>query len=205
MAGYRNWVPGEVLTADNVQDYLQDQAVMVFADSTARGTAIVSPTEGMLTWVEDANKYQYWNGSIWADVINALGTAGTEGQALVSNGTAAAAFGDVKAEYIATTLTEKTAAYTAVPGDTNTVLNVTGAANVTITIPNVIQSVGDMVQVLNNSTGTVTIAAGTGITSWAGVGTAGTGIAFLMDSPYTAAAVLKTDTNEYRVIGKVVV
>lgn len=204
MSGYRTWTPGEVITASNVQSYLQDQTVMVFASTAVRGTAVVVPTEGMLSWLEDDNKFQYYNGSSWADLIVPI-TGGTAGQAYVSNGTATASFQDLKAEYIATTLTEKTASYTAVASDTNTVLNVTGTANVTITVPNVIESVGDMVQVLNNTTGTVTIAAGTGITSWAGVGTAGTAVAFLMDSPYTAAAVLKTDTNEYRVIGKVVV
>ena len=204
MAGYRTWTPGEVITASNVQDYLQDQTVMVFSSSAVRATAVIVPTEGMLSWLEDSDKYQYYNGTAWADLIVPI-TGGTQGQAYVSNGTATASFQDVKSEYISTTLTEKTAAYTAVAGDTNTVLNVTGAANVTITVPDVIDAVGDMIQVLNNTTGTVTIAAGTGITSWAGVGTAGTGISFLMDSPYTAAAILKTDTSEYRVIGKVVV
>lgn len=204
MSGYRTWTPGEVLTASNVQDYLQDQTVMVFASDSVRSTAVIAPTEGMLTWLEDSNKYQYYNGSSWADLIIPI-TGGTQGQAYVSNGTATPSFQDVKAEYIATTLTEKTAAYTAVASDTNTVLNITGASNVTITVPDVIDAIGDMIQVVNNSTGTVTLQAGTGVTSWAGVGTAGTGIAFLMDTSYTAAGVLKTAANEYRVIGKVVV
>lgn len=204
MSGYRTWTPGEVITASNVQDYLQDQTVMVFASDSVRSTAVIVPTEGMLSWLEDSNKYQYYNGSGWADLIIPI-TGGTQGQAYVSNGTATASFQDVKAEYIATTLTEKTAAYTAVASDTNTVLNITGASNVTITVPDVINAIGDMIQVVNNSTGTVTLQAGTGVTSWAGVGTAGTGIAFLMDTSYTAAGVLKTAANEYRVIGKVVV
>lgn len=204
MSGYRTWTPGEVITASNVQDYLQDQTVMVFASNAVRSTAVIVPTEGMLSWLEDDNKYQYYTGSAWADLIVPI-SGGTAGQAYVSNGTATASFQDVKSEYISTTLTEKTAAYTAVATDSNTVLNVTGTANVTITVPDVIDAVGDMIQVLNNTTGTVTIAAGTGITSWAGVGTAGTGVAFLMDSSYTAAAVLKTASSEYRVIGKVVV
>lgn len=204
MAGYRTWTPGEVITASNVQDYLMDQTVMVFSSSAVRATAVPVPTEGMLTWLEDGNKYQYHTGAAWTDLIVPI-TGGTAGQAYVSNGTATASFQDVKSEYVSTTLTEKTAAYTAVASDSNTVLNVTGTANVTITIPDVIDAVGDMIQVLNNTTGTVTIAAGTGITSWAGVGTAGTGVAFLMDTSYTAVGVLKTDANEYRVIGKVVV
>ena len=204
MSGYRTWTPGEVITASNVQDYLQDQTVMVFASDAVRSTAVIVPTEGMLSWLQDSDKYQYYTGSAWADLIVPI-TGGTAGQAYVSNGTAIASFQDVKSEYVSTTITEKTAAYTAVATDSNTVLNVTGTANITITIPDVIDAVGDMIQVLNNSTGTVTIAAGTGVTSWAGVGTAGTGVAFLMDTSYTAVGVLKTDTSEYRVIGKVVV
>lgn len=204
MAGYRTWTPGEVIRADDVQDFLMDQSVMVFPSDSVRATAIVVPTEGMLSWLQDENYYQYYDGSSWVDLIVPI-TGGTAGQAYVSNGTATAGFQDVKSEFISTTLQEKTAAYTAVAGDTNTVLNVTGTASVTITIPDIIDATGDMIQVLNNTSGTVTIVAGSGVTSWAGVGTEGTGVEFLMDASYTAAAILKTGTSEYRVIGKVVV
>jgi hypothetical protein len=204
MAGYRLWTPGEVITAGDVQDYLQNQSVMVFGSDSVRSSAIVVPIEGMLSWLEDENEYQYYDGSAWVDLIVPI-SGGTAGQAYVSNGTATAGFQDVKSEFISTTLQEKTAAYTVVAGDTNTVLNVTGTANLTVTFPDVLIDVGDMIQVLNNTTGTVTLAAGSGVTSWAGVGTAGTGVSFLMDASYTAAAILKTGTSEYRVIGKVVV
>ena len=47
MAGFREFVTGEVLTAANVDDFLAKQAVMKFADAAARdaalGTAVVSP------------------------------------------------------------------------------------------------------------------------------------------------------------------
>jgi len=39
-AGRRTFTPGEVLTASNVMNYLQDQAVMNFAGTAARGSAI---------------------------------------------------------------------------------------------------------------------------------------------------------------------
>ncbi len=42
-AGYRTFSAGEVLTAANVQTYLMDQAIPVFASSTARDAAITSP------------------------------------------------------------------------------------------------------------------------------------------------------------------
>lgn len=200
MSGYRTWTPGEVITANNVQTYLQDQTVMVFPNNSVRSTAVVVPTEGMLSWVEDLNKYQYYTGAAWADLIIPI-EGGTIGQAYVSNGTAQAAFGDMKAEFIATTLQGKSANYTVQASDTNTVLNVTSAS--TITVPNLLTSVGDRVDVIANTTGTVFLAAGTGVTSWAGAGTAGTGQQFYIYIPYGAASVLKTGANEYRVIGQV--
>ena len=203
MSGYRSWTPGEILTASNVQNYLQDQSVMVFSGSAARSSAVVSPDEGMLTYLLDLNRFEFYDGSSWVTLVNGVGPAGTAGQALVSNGTAAPSFTDTNSKFIKTDLSNKSASYTAVADDTNTVLNVTSAS--TVTIPDVMPEIGDMIQIINNSTGIITLRAGSGVTSWAGVGTAGTTISFLMDSPYTAAAVVKTAANQYRVIGKVVV
>lgn len=201
MSGFRTWTPGEVITASNVQSYLQDQSVMVFPSSAVRATAIVVPTEGMLSWLEDGNKYQYYNGAAWADLITDL-TGGTAGQPYVSNGTAAASFRDMKAEYIATTVTEKTTSYTLTAADANTIIQTTGTANVTITVPDVL-STGDSVQVIRDGSGSAIIAAGTGVSSWAGIGTANTAASFFIDTRYAAAAIIKTDANEYRVIGRI--
>lgn len=198
MSGYRTWTPGEVITASNVQSYLQDQTVMVFASDSVRSTAVIVPTEGMLSWLEDENKYEYYDGSAWVDLAI---TGGTAGQAYVSNGTAAPGFGDVKSEYISLTLQDKSANYTVQATDANTVLNLTTAA--TVTVPDIFTDIGDRVDIVHNASGTVVIAAGTGITSWAGAGTAGTAVTFTMPIPYTAASVIKTDAQEYRVIGRV--
>lgn len=200
MAGFRTWTPGEVITASNVQEYLQDQTVMVFASESVRSTAIVVPTEGMLSWLEDDDKYQYYTGSAWTDLIVPI-EGGTLGQAYVSGGTAAAAFGDVKAAFIETTITDKTTSYTVQASDLNTVINMTSTG--TVTVPDVLTNVGDRVDILRNTSGTVYIAAGTGVTDWAGAGTAGTGVTFYIHTAYAPASVLKTDANEYRVIGQV--
>jgi hypothetical protein len=45
-----------------------DQSVMTFADSGARGSAIGTATEGMLTYLNDSDSYQSWNGSAWVGV-----------------------------------------------------------------------------------------------------------------------------------------
>ena len=39
--------------------------VLPFATSTARGTAIPSPTEGQYTYLQDTNATEYWDGSAW--------------------------------------------------------------------------------------------------------------------------------------------
>lgn len=200
MSGFRTWTPLEVITASNVQGYLQDQTVMVFADAAARTSAVVVPTEGMLSWLEDENAYQYYSGSAWVDLIVPI-TGGTAGQAYVSNGASTASFQDVKAEFIALTLQGKSASYTVQASDTNTVLNVSATA--TITVPDVLTDIGDRVDIIANTTSTVSIAAGAGVTSWAGGGTSGIGVTFYIDTPYAAASILKTGTNEYRVLGRV--
>ena len=200
MSGYRTWTPGEVITASNVQSYLQDQTVMVFDSNAVRSTAVVVPTEGMLSWLESDGKYQYYDGVNWQDLITPI-EGGTSGQAYISNGTAPAGFGDVKAEFIATTLQAKSANYTVTAADTNTVLNFSTAA--TVTVPDVLAEIGDRVDILRNTSGSVVIAAGTGVTSWAGAGTAGTASSFFIYIPYGAASVMKTGANEYRVIGQV--
>ena len=61
--GRKVFVAGEVLEASEVNGYLMDQAVMVFADSAARTAAIPSPTEGMLTYLQDVDALQVFTGS----------------------------------------------------------------------------------------------------------------------------------------------
>jgi hypothetical protein len=56
---------------------------------------------------------------------------------------------------------------------------------------------------MRNTAGTVFITAGTGITSWAGAGTAGTNVTYFIHTPYAVASVIKTASQEYRVIGQV--
>jgi hypothetical protein len=76
-AGYKTFTAGEVLTAANVQGYLMDQAVMVFASSGARGSAIASPTEGMFSYLSDGDGLEYYSGSAWVP-FSAGGGAGLQ-------------------------------------------------------------------------------------------------------------------------------
>jgi hypothetical protein len=66
-AGYRTFQSGEVLTSNNVQTYLMDQAVQVYAGTAARSSAVPSPSTGMVAY-STATGLQVFNGSTWADV-----------------------------------------------------------------------------------------------------------------------------------------
>jgi hypothetical protein len=198
MSGFRTWTAGEVLTADNMQDYLQNQTVMPFANATARGTDLITTLEGQITYLEDTQKFYLYNGSSWVDL---LPSGGTEGQPYVSAGASDPAFGDMNSKFVETTLTGKSGNYTVVAADSNTMLVYSGAG--TITFPDILDTVGDRIDILANTTSTVSIAAGTGVTSWAGAGSIGTSTVFSIDTPYAAASVIKTGTGQYRVLGRV--
>ena len=83
-SGYRVFTAGEVLTASNVQNYLQDQAVMVFGGTAARSSAIGTANfeEGMLTYLTDVDKLQVYTGAAFADVYPAAAT--NQGLTLIS-------------------------------------------------------------------------------------------------------------------------
>lgn len=79
-SGFKTFNSGDVLTAAQVQGYLQDQAVMYFANATARDAAVTSPTEGMACYLADTNYLQLYDGSAWSNVITAAGVpAGVSG------------------------------------------------------------------------------------------------------------------------------
>ena len=64
----KTFVAGDVLTAGDVNTFLMDQSVMTFADSAARGSAIPSPTEGMVTYLDDTDALEVFNGTAFTGV-----------------------------------------------------------------------------------------------------------------------------------------
>ena len=66
-AGYRTFQSGEVLTSTNVQTYLMDQMVQVYAGTAARASAVPSPSTGMVAY-STATGLQVFNGSAWVNV-----------------------------------------------------------------------------------------------------------------------------------------
>ena len=74
-AGFKTFNTGDVLTAADVNTYLMQQTVMVFADSAARTTALgANVSEGMLSYLKDTNQVEVYNGSSWvaSDDPNAI-------------------------------------------------------------------------------------------------------------------------------------
>jgi hypothetical protein len=66
-AGYKTFNTGDVLTAAQVQYYLQNQSIMYFADATARDAALTAPIrqEGMFVYLADTNTTMYYDGTTW--------------------------------------------------------------------------------------------------------------------------------------------
>tara|TARA_Y100001938_G_C8101612_1_gene442261 strand:- start:7457 stop:8272 length:816 start_codon:yes stop_codon:yes gene_type:complete len=82
-AGYKNWATGAVLTSSDLNTYVADQVVMVFASSSARSSAVSSPTEGMVSYLKDTNAIEYYDGSSWGGIgdITSIVTAAASGLA----------------------------------------------------------------------------------------------------------------------------
>ena len=74
-AGFKDFQAGDVLTAVEVDTYLMQQTIMVFADATARDAAITAPAEGYHCFLKDTDAFEYYTGSAWV----AAGGAGGGG------------------------------------------------------------------------------------------------------------------------------
>ena len=71
-AGYKLFNTGDVLTAAQVNTYLNEQTVMVFASSAARTSALSGVlAEGMVSYLQDTNAVEVYNGTAWVGVSGA--------------------------------------------------------------------------------------------------------------------------------------
>ena len=173
---------GEFLTAANVNGYLMDQAVMVFASAAERSIEIPSPTAGMHSWRTDATVAEVYDGSNWVSQNSVGGTV------------------TLNAANIVNTLTASTAtAYTLASSDQSRVIQFTNAGTATVTVGTASAlTTGQRVDVLSDGAALV-ISAGTGV-SFAGAGSTATSFTV---SQYDAATILCVGSNNYRIIGNI--
>jgi len=99
-AGAYLWEAGDVVTAANLNQYVQDQVIAVYANSTARDAAYGGagePTlaEGMFCFLKDTNEFLYYTGSAWTAVDTSvdsskipLATVTTAGDLIIGTGNA---------------------------------------------------------------------------------------------------------------------
>jgi hypothetical protein len=64
-AGFRTFTAGDVLTASQVNTFLMEQTIQVYANTAARSSAVTSPSEGMFAYLQDTDQLSFYNGSAW--------------------------------------------------------------------------------------------------------------------------------------------
>lgn len=192
--GRKVWNALDVLAAADVNGYLMDQTIMVFNSAAARAASIGTPVPGMASYRLDSNVTEMYNGSTWVSA-NSLG--GSVPGSLVT-GTVA---GVINTANVVNAYTSSTAtAYTYQASDHGNTIRFTASSNVVTTLGTATALVaGQRIDVLRDGAGTVTIAAGSGVTL-AGAGSAGT--AYTLPQ-YDAASILCVGTNDYRIIGNI--
>jgi len=178
--GYKNWAANDILAAADVNGYLADQAVMYFASAAARAAAVTTPTAGMVSYRNDGQVLEFYNGSAWIGLSSAT---------------------TINASNVINTLSASTAtAYTVAEADQGTVLRFTAAGTVTATVGTATAfTSGERVDILADGAAGVRITAGTGVT-FAGAGTVASSYTL---GQYQAATILNIGSNAYRIIGNI--
>jgi hypothetical protein len=199
-AGYKLFATGDVLTAAQVNTYLNEQTVMVFADSAARTSALSGVlAEGMMSYLQDTNAVEVYDGSSWVSVgstgdITGI-TTGTD-SGLSGGVTSGTATLRLKLEFDAETGTT----YTLVAGNLNQLVTLNNASPITLTVPPSVFSAGDVINIAQIGAGQVTLAQGAGVTI---TSTGATASAPKLRAQYSAASIICTASNTFLVVGDI--
>jgi len=199
-AGYKLFNTGDVLTAAQVNTYLNEQTVMVFASSAARTSALSGVlAEGMMSYLQDTNSVEVYDGSNWVSVgstgdITGI-TTGTD-SGLSGGVTSGTATLRLKLEFDAETGTT----YTLVAGNLNQLVTLNNASPITLTVPPSIFSAGDVINIAQIGAGQVTLAQGAGVTINS---TGATATAPKLRARYSAASIICTASNTFLVVGDI--
>lgn len=61
--------PNAATLSQNIADAIVQRSVMRFASASARAATITSPAEGMVSWLQDTNSLEVYDGSAWRGVF----------------------------------------------------------------------------------------------------------------------------------------
>lgn len=171
--GYRAWIPGEIIAADNVNQYLMDQSVQVYANAAARGSALVGfVAEGMVSYLKDTGTIETFDGTNWNSVIPDL----------------------LPSSIIETPVNSRSSSFAITSADVNEFVLVSAA--VTVTINNVL-SAGQSVNFIQTGTGQITFTPGSGVTLLSKSNNRKT------KAQYSAATVVGAGSGIYYLVGDI--
>lgn len=74
MTGRKEWASDDILSAADIMGYLMDQSVTIWSNASARNSGILAPVEGQICYLQDANKFEAYNGAAWVDQVSLAGT-----------------------------------------------------------------------------------------------------------------------------------
>jgi hypothetical protein len=197
-AGYKLFATGDVLTAAQVNTYLMQQTVMVFASSAARTSALSGVVaEGMVSYLQDTNATEVYDGSAWVGIANSGDiTSVTTGTDSGLTGGATSGAVDLKLQLAFNAQTGTT--YTIVVGDLNKLVTCSNASGITVTVPPSVFSAGNQIHIQQIGAGQVTFAQGAGVTI---TSTGATASAPKLRAQYSAATIICTASNTFTIMG----
>lgn len=74
-AGFKTFVNGAQLPASDLNTYLMEQTLMVFASATARDAALTAPAEGQHAYLSDVNQITVYDGTSWRPISTSSWTS----------------------------------------------------------------------------------------------------------------------------------
>jgi len=224
-AGYKLFTTGSVLTAAEVNTYLQEQVVMVFASAAARTTALSGVlAEGMVSYLKDTDVLEIYSGTAWVGYGSGDITGVTAGTGLTgggTSGTVSLAIDSTVTTLTGTqTLTNKTltapvinlslnaqtgTTYTFVLADNGKLVTASNAAAQTYSIPTnatAAFAVGAQINIIQIGAGQVTINAATPATTTIS-STGATSTAPKLRAQFSSATLIKVATDTWYVVGDI--